>query len=176
MYNFRYTALVYDDLVPVNILDAKEGWLMVQNHPKNPSKGFKNVLMNSRVFIENSDAMNLIEGENATFINWGNLKILEINKRQDGSVVRVHARLNLKDVNYKNTLKVTWVTKPSSVYNEETQETNSIPCYAIYFDHIMSVPVLGKDDDFKDFINKDTRVIISIIFTYLSSFVLCCFN
>lgn len=154
----------YDKLVPVNVLDAKEDWLMVQNHPKDPSKGVKNVLTSSRIFIENDDAMNLVEGQNATFINWGNLKILEINKRQDGSVVKVHARLNLENKNYKNTLKITWVTKPSHLLNAETDETNSILCYTVYFDHIISIPLLGKDDDFKDFVANDTRVTILINF------------
>lgn len=150
----------YDKLVPVNVLDAKEEWLMVQNHPKDVSIGFKDVLTSSRIFIENDDAINLVEGQNVTFINWGNLKIIEINKRQDGSVVRVHARLNLNDKDYKNTLKITWIAKPSPLLNEDTEKTNSISCYAVYFNHIINVPVVGKDDDFKDFVAKDTRVMI----------------
>ncbi|RLU18438.1 hypothetical protein DMN91_008795 [Ooceraea biroi] len=154
---FRYTALDYDKLVPVHVLDAKEGWLVVQNHPKHLNKGFKNVITTNRVFIEDVDAMNLVAGQSATFINWGNLKILEINKRQDGSIIDVHARLDLDNRDYKNTLKITWLVKPSGTINNDTAKTNSIPCYAVYFDHIISVPVLGKDDDFKDFVAKDTR-------------------
>lgn len=139
----------------VTVEDAKEEWLTVQNHPKDSSKGTKQVRVGPKIVIEKEDAERLIEGQNATFINWGNLKILKINKRA-GIIINVEARLNLEDKNYKNTLKITWLAVSGSDPNAE--KSNPIQCYAVYFDHIMSVPVLGKDDDFKNFVTKDTRV------------------
>lgn len=95
------------------------------------------------------------EGQNATFINWGNLLIEKIVK-ENGKIVEVNASLNLDNKDYKNTLKLTWLCadKPDTTNNS----SNTIPCYTVYFDHIITKPVLGKDDDFKDFVAKDTRV------------------
>lgn len=147
----------YDEVVPVNVIDAKEGWLTVQNLPKDPSKGTKRVRVGPKILIEKEDAERLIEGQNATFINWGNLMIQKINK-QGSNIVDVEARLNLEDTNYKNTLKLTWLALPSSTADPNAEESNPIKCYTVYFDHVMSVPILGKDDDFKNFVAKNTRV------------------
>ncbi|EFN67176.1 Bifunctional aminoacyl-tRNA synthetase [Camponotus floridanus] len=156
----RYTALDYDTLVTVNIVDAKEGWLDVQNHPKDPSKGIKKVRISPKILIERDDAKALIVGQNATFINWGNLMIEEIHRDESDNIKNVKARLNLTDKNYKNTLKLTWIAAPldkDGVTQEDTIQSNPVECYAVYFNHIMNVPVLGKDDDFKNFVAKDTR-------------------
>lgn len=161
-------------MVTINIVDAREGWLDVQNHPKDPSKGTKQVRISPKILIERDDAEVLVVGQNATFINWGNLMIEEIHTDQSGNIIDVKARLNLTDKNYKKTLKITWIAAPLDKY-EDTQEnkpqSNPISCYAVYFDHILNIPVLGKDDDFKNFVAKDTRVIYQR-FIYLHK--LCC--
>ncbi|XP_014601281.1 PREDICTED: bifunctional glutamate/proline--tRNA ligase [Polistes canadensis] len=151
----RYTALDYDNTVPVNVLNSKEEWVTVRNHPKDPSLGTKRVRVGSKLLIEKDDAEALIEGQNATFVNWGNLKIEAIHKK-NGGIESIDARLNLSDENYKNTLKITWLPAPQN-------SKHLIPCYAVYFDHIISKPILGKDDDFKDFVAKDTRVEIRML-------------
>lgn len=140
----------YDKTVPVNVLDSKEEWVTVQNHPKDPSLGTKRIRVGSKILIEKDDAETLVEGQNTTFVNWGNLKIEAVHKK-NGVIESVDARLNLSDENYKNTLKITWLPAPHTF-------KDLIPCYAVYFDHIISKPVLGKDDDFKDFVAKNTRV------------------
>ncbi|XP_014470889.1 PREDICTED: bifunctional glutamate/proline--tRNA ligase [Dinoponera quadriceps] len=153
----RYTALDSDKTVPVEVMDAKEEWLTVQNHPKDPSKGTKRVRVGPKIFIEKEDAESLVEGQNTTFISWGNLTIRKIEKK-DGTVVGVKTSLNLDDKNYKDTLKITWLAAPLATESDEKpEEADAVPCYAVYFDHIMSVPVLGKDDDFKNFVAKETR-------------------
>ncbi|KAG5307821.1 SYEP ligase, partial [Pseudoatta argentina] len=158
----RYTALEYNELIPVNVIDAKEDWLIVQNHPKDSSRGTKQVRVGSKILIEKEDAERLIKGQNATFINWGNIMIQKINKC-DGNIVDVEARLNLEDKNYKNTLKLTWLAESLPTSDSNAEKSNPIKCYAVYFDHIMSVPVLGKDDDFKNFVAKNTRKEIRIL-------------
>lgn len=110
-----------------------------------------------RILIERDDAEGLIEGQNATFINWGNLMIKK-KERKNGIVVNVKASLNLEDKNYKNTLKITWLSAPLPESDKNAERTNAITCYTVYFDHIMSIPVLGKDDEFKNFVATDTRV------------------
>ncbi|XP_068987174.1 bifunctional glutamate/proline--tRNA ligase [Bombus flavifrons] len=157
----RYTALEYNKIVPVHIDDAKEEWLTVQNHPKDITKGTKQVLVGSQVYIERDDANLLTEGQNATFINWGNILIKKI-ERENDVIKRVVAQLNLENKDYKNTLKITWLSIPSDK-NHDVSKVNLIPCYAVYFDHIISKSILGKDDDYKDFIAKNTRTEIQML-------------
>lgn len=152
----RYTALEYDKIVPVYINDVEEKWLVVQNHPKDASKGTKQVLVRSELYIERDDANMLIEGQNVTFINWGNILIKKIEKKND-VIKQIIGQLNLENKDYKNTLKITWLSIPSDK-NDNINKTNLIPCYAVYFDHIINKPILGKDDDYKNFITKNTRI------------------
>lgn len=161
---FRYTALERDKTIPVDVMGAKEEWLTVQNHPKDPSKGTKQIRVGPKVLIERDDADSLVEGQNATFVNWGNLRIERI-ERKNGTAASVKASLNLEDKNYKNTLKITWLPAPLTKFDRnpvERADGDAITCYVVYFDHVMSIPVLGKDDDFKNFVAKDTRVIFAL--------------
>jgi bifunctional glutamyl/prolyl-tRNA synthetase len=151
----RYTALTVGNTIPVNVKEVTENYLTVANHPKDPTIGTKKVRIGPTVLIEAEDAEALQEGQNATFINWGNLLIEKLIK-ENGKVVEVNASLNLDNKDYKNTLKLTWLCADKTETSHST--SNTIPSYAVYFDHIITKPVLGKDDDFKDFIAKDTRV------------------
>lgn len=76
----RYTALKENETVVVNVRDAKFEMLTVFRHPKNPSLGKKMLPIGPKILIEVADAEQLREGEDATFINWGNLKICKINR------------------------------------------------------------------------------------------------
>ncbi|XP_031784893.1 bifunctional glutamate/proline--tRNA ligase [Nasonia vitripennis] len=158
----RYTALTSGDTVKVNVKGAKEGYLTVANHPKDPAIGTKQVRIGPTVLIEEEDAEALKEGQNATFINWGNLLIEKIRK-ENGKVIEVDASLNLDNKDYKNTLKLTWIAADNPELVEKTPNATTIPCYTVYFDHIITKPVLGKDDDFKDFVAKDTRREIEMV-------------
>ncbi|XP_058799801.1 bifunctional glutamate/proline--tRNA ligase isoform X2 [Phymastichus coffea] len=152
----RYTALTVGDTVPVEVRGAIEGFLTVANHPKDPSIGTKQVRVSSRVLIEQEDAQSLIEGQNATFINWGNIMIEKM-YRQCGKIIKIDASLNLNDTNFKYTQKLTWLADSSTEIANKTPKIIKIPCFAVYFGHIIIKPVLGKDEDFKNFVANDTR-------------------
>ncbi|XP_043249227.1 bifunctional glutamate/proline--tRNA ligase [Colletes gigas] len=158
----RYTAMDYDKLVPVYIDNAKEGWMTVQNHPKDPLKGTKQVLTSSLLYIERDDADMLVEGQNTTFINWGNIIINKVEK-ENGVVKKVLAQLNLENNDYKNTLKITWLAMPSDKTDSDINTVKPISCYAVYFDHIINKPVLGKNDVFTDFVAKNTRTEVQML-------------
>ncbi|NEU33538.1 hypothetical protein GN156_22930, partial [bacterium LRH843] len=113
---------------------AKEEQLVVAKHPKNPAVGTKTVCVGPRILIDYADAECLKEGENTTFINWGNLRIKKIN-RKDNRIVSVDAEPNLDDKDYKKTLKITWLA--------DSSKAPLIPALITYFDHIISKPVLG---------------------------------
>ena len=93
-------------------------------------------------------AEELKEGENATFINWGNLMIKKIH-REAGKVVSVDAETNLSNTVFKKTLKVTWLV--------DSTKAPLTPVISVDFDHLIHKGVLGKDEDFKTFIGHQTR-------------------
>ncbi|KAB0799789.1 hypothetical protein PPYR_07669 [Photinus pyralis] len=144
----RYTALEYDSPIPVLVKNAKEERLEVPKHPKNNDMGTKDVWVGPRVLIDAADAETLVEGENTTFINWGNLLIKKIN-RENNKIVSIEAEPNLSNKDYKKTLKITWLA--------DNEKATFTPTFCIYFDHIISKSLLGKDEDFKQYIGHETK-------------------
>ncbi|CAG9565341.1 unnamed protein product [Danaus chrysippus] len=145
----RYTALESKP-VPVNLKGVtSDSTLDVPLHPKNPDVGNKKVWISKTLLIDQVDAKTLKEGENATFINYGNIMIDKIHKAADGTVTSVDATPNLDNKDYKKTLKLTWIA--------ETPQSPMVETYCVYFDHIISKPLLGKDEDFKKYIGHQTR-------------------
>lgn len=149
----RFTALE-GDLIPVCIAGAKEEATTAQKHPKDPSIGEKVVWRAPRVFIEAVDAADLKEGENATFINWGNIMIKKINK-VNGKIESVDAEPNLDNTDFKKTLKITWLA--------DTTNAPFTPVICVYFDNLINKGVLGKDENFKDFIGHNTRAEVKMV-------------
>uniref|UniRef100_A0A4W6G4F0 Bifunctional glutamate/proline--tRNA ligase n=1 Tax=Lates calcarifer TaxID=8187 RepID=A0A4W6G4F0_LATCA len=146
----RYTALSTSYVVPVSVPEAKEEMQQVAKHPKNTEVGMKEVWYGPRVLIEGADAETLSEGEVVTFINWGNLIITKINKGADGKVVSMEARLNLDNKDYKKTTKITWLA--------ETNSAPLLPTICINYQPLISKAVITKDDDFKEYINKNSKL------------------
>ncbi|KAM8810152.1 bifunctional glutamate/proline--tRNA ligase isoform 2-T2 [Eudromia elegans] len=145
----RYTALLKDAVVPVNVPEAQEEMKEVAKHPKNADVGLKPVWYSSRVLIEGADAETLAEGEVVTFINWGNLIITKLNRNSSGKIVSIDAKLNLENKDFKKTTKITWLA--------ETPCAPLIPTVCVNYEHLITKPVLGKDEDFKQFINRNSK-------------------
>jgi len=99
--------------------------------------------------MEGEDAKLVKDGELVTFINWGNLRIQKVNRDGD-RVVSVDATAELDNKDFKKTTKVTWLAQHSDAPLTPTQ--------CVFFDNIINKEVLAKEDNFKDFIAKDTRV------------------
>lgn len=150
----RLTALEDKNRVIVNVAGAKLEAVQVPKHPKNNDVGMKTVWLGPQIYIDYADAECLIEGENATFINWGNLRIKKINK-QDDKITSVDAELNLDDKDYKKTLKLTWLCKQD--------DSEYPPTYCVYFEHIINKAVLSKDEDFKNYIGHQTRFEVKML-------------
>nr|XP_046260310.1 bifunctional glutamate/proline--tRNA ligase isoform X1 [Scatophagus argus] len=145
----RYTALSSSYVVPVSVPEATEEVKEVAKHPKNADVGMKKVWYGPRVLVEGADAETFSEGEMVTFINWGNLIITKINKGADGKVVSMEARLNLDNKDYKKTTKITWLA--------DTNSAPPLPTICINYQPLISKAVITKDDDFKDYINKNSK-------------------
>ncbi|CAD5118054.1 DgyrCDS6794 [Dimorphilus gyrociliatus] len=144
----RYTALLKDDLIKVNINGVTENEAVVDAHPKNKEAGTKTVFRTKTVLIEQEDALRFKENENVTFVNWGNVMIKSIKKSGD-RIVSVDGDLNLEDTNYKKTIKITWLP--------QTEKEEIIPITAHHYDHLITKGVLDKNDDFKNFINRNSK-------------------
>ncbi|KAG7167154.1 Bifunctional glutamate/proline--tRNA ligase-like [Homarus americanus] len=152
-YAPRYTAL-QGELVPVHITDVNEESTSAQKHPKDLSIGMKTVWTGPQVLVEAADAAELKEGQNATFINWGNIMIKKITKT-NGKIVSIDAEPNLQNTDYKKTLKLTWLA--------DTEKAATTPVVCVYFDHLVTKSVLGKDENFKDFIGHNTRAEVKMV-------------
>uniref|UniRef100_A0A8C4V571 Bifunctional glutamate/proline--tRNA ligase n=1 Tax=Falco tinnunculus TaxID=100819 RepID=A0A8C4V571_FALTI len=145
----RYTALLKDAVVPVNIPEAQEEMREVAKHPKNADVGLKPVWYGSRVLIEGADAETLTEGEVVTFINWGNIIITKLDRNSSGKIVSINGKLNLENKDFKKTTKITWLA--------ETPRAPLIPTVCVNYEHLITKPVLGKDEDFKQYINQNSK-------------------
>ncbi|KAF7652206.1 hypothetical protein LDENG_00099990 [Lucifuga dentata] len=146
----RYTALSSSYIVPVSVPEAAEEMKEAAKHPKNAEVGMKEVWYGPRVLVEGADAETFSEGEMVTFINWGNLIITKINKGADGKVLSMEARLNLENKDYKKTTKITWLA--------DTSSAPLLPTICINYQPLISKAVITKDDDFKDYINKNSKL------------------
>uniref|UniRef100_A0A671N8F5 Bifunctional glutamate/proline--tRNA ligase-like n=1 Tax=Sinocyclocheilus anshuiensis TaxID=1608454 RepID=A0A671N8F5_9TELE len=146
----RYTALLSSQVVPVCISEAKEEMKEVAKHPKNADVGMKPVWYGPKVFIEGADAETFTEGETVTFINWGNIIITKIHRDASGAITSLDGHLNLENTDYKKTTKITWLT--------ESSRAPFVPTVCVNYQHLITKPVLGKDDDFKAYINKNSKI------------------
>ncbi|XP_071834022.1 bifunctional glutamate/proline--tRNA ligase-like [Apostichopus japonicus] len=145
----RYNGVVDKDAVPVTVSGVKVEAKDVPKHAKNNAIGNKKVWYSDKVFVDQADAVLFNEGEIVTFINWGNLIIQKINKDGSGKVISMTADLNLENEDYRKTTKITWLA--------ETGNAPFVPTTLIYFDDLISKGILGKDEDFKQFVNKNSR-------------------
>lgn len=68
----------------------------------------------------------------------------------EGKVVSLEARLNLDNKDYKKTAKITWLA--------DTSSAPLLPTICITYQPLISKAVITKDDDFKDYINKNSKV------------------
>ncbi|XP_012582375.1 PREDICTED: bifunctional glutamate/proline--tRNA ligase isoform X2 [Condylura cristata] len=145
----RFVALLKKEVIPVSIPEAREEMKEVAKHPKNPDVGLKPIWYSPKIYIEGADADTLSEGEMVTFINWGNININKIHKNADGKIVSLDAKLNLENKDYKKTTKITWLA--------ETTQALPIPAICVTYEHLITKPVLGKDEDFKQYVNKNSK-------------------
>jgi len=146
----RHTTVDKTYNVPVVVAGATSNSQMAAKHPKNPDVGEKKVWTGPDLIIDGVDAEQLKIGENATFINWGNIMIKAVNKGSDGKVKSVEAEQNIDNKDYKKTMKLTWLCN-------DKDNSPTTPTVLIYYDHIISKAILDKDDDFKSFVGTKTK-------------------
>uniref|UniRef100_A0A915ETR0 Uncharacterized protein n=1 Tax=Ditylenchus dipsaci TaxID=166011 RepID=A0A915ETR0_9BILA len=117
----KYFALekpagVEQPFVPIEIRPSFDPELRpISCHPANPDLGEKQVWFSPRILISQTDAAVINEGDVVTFMRWGNVKVSEVQKK-DNVVVGMIVDLDLDNKNYKTTLKVTWLAdRPENI-------------------------------------------------------------
>uniref|UniRef100_A0A914LCB3 glutamate--tRNA ligase n=1 Tax=Meloidogyne incognita TaxID=6306 RepID=A0A914LCB3_MELIC len=147
----RYTGLDMAEIVPVKIVQQINTEIrQIPLLPKEPEGSKKDVWFGKELFIEQIDANSMKPGDSVTFVNWGNMRIVNvIRDDKTGKVINVEAELDLDNKDYKKTLKVTWLT------NTDPKTTNFV-VKTVHYNHIIDKAIIGKDEDWKQLVNRDS--------------------
>lgn len=144
----RHTAIDITNVVPVTIAKAPESVVTEERpkHKKNPDVGLKKILLSKKVLVEQADAASFAEGEEVTFMDWGNVIIKKITK--EGDIVKsIDAELHLEGDFRKTDKKVTWLA--------DTDDKTPVELFD--FDHLITKDKLEESDNFEDFITPVTE-------------------
>lgn len=147
----RYTAIRKKNKCPLEIIDDFKPYTKdVRLHPKNAEVGKKSVLCGKQIFIEQDDALAILngkyKGKEVTLMGWGNIVIKDINS-VEGVVTKITAALHLEGSVKKTKLKLTWLGD---------QEKDLIPIKMVEFDHLITVQKLEDGQNFEDYMTPKT--------------------
>ena len=76
--------------------------------------------------------------------------VLILCRDSSGKIASIDAKLNLENKDYKKTAKITWLA--------ETPQAPLIPAVCVNYEHLITKPVLGKEEDFKQYVNRNSKV------------------
>uniref|UniRef100_A0A8C3HGL0 Glutamyl-prolyl-tRNA synthetase 1 n=1 Tax=Chrysemys picta bellii TaxID=8478 RepID=A0A8C3HGL0_CHRPI len=130
----RYTALLKDEVVTVNVPEALDEMKEVAKHPKNADVGLKPVWYSSKVLIDGADAETLTEGETQEELMLGDPCLKELKK---GDIIQLQRRgFFICDQPYE----------PVSPYS-----CKEAPCVLIYIPdgHTKEMPTSGSKEKTK---------------------------
>jgi len=142
----RFTAI--ENPVPVNIVDGPTEPKTEEKpkHKKNADVGVKPVIYSNKVLVEQTDAISFADGEEVTFMDWGNVVIDKVHK--EGDVAKsIDAHLHLEGDFRKTSKKVTWLADTKDAVEVEL----------IDFDHLITKDKLEEGDNFEDFLTPETE-------------------
>ena len=143
----RYMGIEAKNHVIVDVENVQQNELEIDCHPKNPELGKRKMNLSNQLLIDQIDASLINENEFVTFIYLGNAFVTKVTKDSNGIVQKIAARLDPTNKDFKKTLKVTWL---------DAKNTEKAVCY--YYENLITKPILDKDDEFKDFINKESKL------------------
>lgn len=144
----RHTAVDAANAVVVSLANgpAQPEAEQKPKHKKNAEIGNKTVLFANSVLVDQADAASFLEGEEVTFMDWGNVIIDKIHKSGD-VVTGIDARLHLEGDFRKTEKKVTWLANTD----------DKIKVQLVDFDHLITKDKLEENDNFEDFLTPETE-------------------
>lgn len=114
--------------------------------PLLPEKGSRVCRRYNVVYIDQEDAASVKEGDEVTFLRWGNMRITAIEK--DGDKVKtIRATHDPEATNFSKTRKMTWLAAVP----------DCVECTLVSYDHLITKAKLEDGDVFQDFINPETK-------------------
>lgn len=132
-----------------NIVSAHD----VPIHPSKPEMGTRVMRRLNDVIIDQADAKTLSDGEEFTLLRWGNVTITSITSVDD-VVTHIKATYDPTSTNFSKTKKITWLAYVPA---------DLVQCKLFQFDHIITKATLAADDDFKDYVNTDSKKELSAL-------------
>ena len=144
----RHTAVDAENVVPVKLSNGPAEPYSEEKpkHKKNPEVGLKKVIYAKDVLVDQADAQTFAEGEEITFMDWGNVIIKKIHK--EGDIVKsIDAELHLEGDFRKTEKKVTWLA----------DTPDKVKVKLVDFDHLITKDKLEEGDNFEDFITPETE-------------------
>eukprot|EP00177_Eucheuma_denticulatum_P002124 GFKZ01003790.1.p1 GENE.GFKZ01003790.1~~GFKZ01003790.1.p1 ORF type:complete len:529 (+),score=92.86 GFKZ01003790.1:191-1777(+) len=144
----RHVALKMDKAKTVVISNVDEDVKAMPKHKKNAELGTKSVIYQSRILVEGEDADSFAVGEKVTFMDWGNMEIT--GRDEDGNL---QANYLPDDQNFKGTKKVTWLADVDDL----------VPIKVCKYGDILTKDRLEEDDEFEDYINKNSEDIEPLV-------------
>ncbi|SPO32736.1 probable GUS1 - Glutamyl-tRNA synthetase [Ustilago trichophora] len=151
----RYVALDKEGLVKVTVKGApKRHTKEMPRHKKNPDLGNKITVFDEVVYVEQTDARSFAQGEEVTFMDWGNVIIDSKATDAAGNVLSIDATANLSGDFKKTKKKVTWLaaTSSASSSSEELIEVDLLD-----FDYLITKKKLEEEDNFADFVTPTSE-------------------
>ncbi|KAJ1035931.1 hypothetical protein NDA13_000586 [Ustilago tritici] len=147
----RYVALDKEGMVKVTVKGApKRHTKETPRHKKNPDLGNKITVFDEVVCVEQADARSFGEGEEVTFMDWGNVFINKKEADAAGNVLAIEATANLDGDFKKTKKKVTWLA-PS------TPEQSLTEVNLVDFDYLITKKKLEEEDNFADFVTPNSE-------------------
>lgn len=144
----RYTAVDSINAVPIKLVDGPATPVTEQKpkHKKNADVGTKPVIYYKTVLIDQADAATIEDNEEITLMDWGNVIVKKINKKDD-LVESIEAVLHLEGDFKKTSKKLTWIA--------DTED--KVEVELVDFDHLITKDKLEEGDNFEDFITPETE-------------------
>ncbi|EGW30099.1 uncharacterized protein SPAPADRAFT_63719 [Spathaspora passalidarum NRRL Y-27907] len=144
----RFTAVEAENAVVVNLDGPAEPYTETKpKHKKNPDVGTKPVVYANKVLIDQTDAKELADNEEVTFMDWGNVIVTKVHKNTEGVVTSVDAKLHLEGDFRKTSKKLTWLADTD----------DKVEVDLVDFDHLITKDKLEEGDDFENFITPETE-------------------
>lgn len=107
----RYTAISTDKICTLTLSNINETKMFtIPLHQQNPQLGDKIQYRSKNVYIEYEDAVTIQKDEKVTLMKWGNAKITEITKKENGGFQLVGEYLE-DDKDFKSTKKINWLSE-----------------------------------------------------------------
>lgn len=143
----RHTAIKIQDSVKAKITNVNDIFFEEKPKvPKNPSLGMKKVAFSSSIILDQEDVALMKVDEEITLMAWGNAIVRKVNGSKP--ITDIELELNLKGDVRSTEKKVTWLATEQDLVIAETWK----------FDHLFTKDKLEEDDNWEDFVNKDSAI------------------